>query len=242
MSSEISIHFNNICKKFSKSSNQFGVLRDDIMNFFFQKKQKISLSKNEFWALNAISFSINKGESIGLYGSNGSGKSTLLKLIANVISPTTGVIKTCGRIAPLIELGAGFHPDLNGVENIYMNGAILGMTIREIKLKMDKIIEYSELKDFILTPVKKYSSGMKLRLGFSIAIHSDADIYLFDEILAVGDANFKEKSLTSIKLLSKTDKILLIVSHNENELSKMTDRIITLHKGLIIADTKGDNI
>lgn len=233
MSSEVSIHFNNICKKFSKSSNQSGVLREDIINLFFQKKSKIALSKNEFWALKSISFSIYKGESIGLYGSNGSGKSTLLKLIANVISPTTGDIKINGRIAPLIELGAGFHPDLNGFENIYMNGAILGMTIREIKSKMDKIIDYSELNDFIFTPVKKYSSGMKLRLGFSIAIHSDADIYLFDEILEVGDASFKMKSLNSIKALSKTGKTLLIVSHNLEMLEANTDRIVLMDNGKI---------
>ncbi|MCD4718371.1 MAG: ABC transporter ATP-binding protein [Desulfobacula sp.] len=231
MSSDIAISFNNVSKKFSKSSKQYGTLRENIMDYFFPKKEKKILRKDEFWALDSISFSIKKGESIGLYGPNGSGKSTLLKLIANVISPTSGNINVHGRTAPLIELGAGFHPDLNGLENIYMNGAILGMTIGEIRAKMDQIVEYSELSDFILTPVKKYSSGMRLRLGFSVAIHSDADIFLFDEILAVGDENFKKKSLESIKELSDASKTLLIVSHDKKTLTDMTDRIIYICKG-----------
>lgn len=230
MSSDISISFNNVSKKFSKSSKQHGTLRTDIMRYFFQRKEKKQLREDEFWALDSISFKIFKGESIGLYGPNGSGKSTLLKLIANVISPTRGEIKIHGRIAPLIELGAGFHPDLNGIENIFMNGTILGMSIGEIKLKLDEIVEYSGLNDFILTPVKKYSSGMKLRLGFSVAISSQADIYLFDEILAVGDETFKKKSLNSIRELSKQGKSLVIVSHNLKILSDITDRVIYIEK------------
>jgi ABC-type polysaccharide/polyol phosphate transport system ATPase subunit len=234
MSSDIAIRFHRVSKKFSKSSKHHGTLRDDILRYFSRKDKGKNLEKDEFWALDRISFSIRKGESIGLYGPNGSGKSTLLKLIANVVSPTSGDIKIHGRIAPLIELGAGFHPDLNGIENIYMNGAILGMTIGEIKSKLTRIVEYSELSDFISTPVKKYSSGMKLRLGFSVAIYSEADIFLFDEILAVGDASFKKRSLASIRALAEKKKTLLIVSHDLKELSSMTDRIIHIQKGICI--------
>jgi len=160
----------------------------------------------------------------------------LLRLVAKVITPTCGSIKVNGRIAPLIELGAGFHPDLNGFENIYMNGAILGMTIGEIKLKMDQIVEYSGLGDFMTTPVKKYSSGMNLRLGFSIAIHSDADIFLIDEILAVGDEEFKKRSFDSIKELLEKKKTLLIVSHDLKKLTKMTNKIVKLNKGSMLND------
>lgn len=233
MLSDYAIQFDHVRKKFSKSQNQFGTLRDDIVTLFRRKRSQDLLHKNEFFALKDVSFEIKHGACIGLYGPNGSGKSTLLKLIANVISPTSGSIEINGQIAPLIELGAGFHPDLNGFENIYMNGAILGMTIGEIKKKMDQIIEYSGLQDFIATPVKKYSSGMKLRLGFSVAIHSEADIFLFDEILAVGDEEFKEKSFNSIKNILKNNKTLIVVSHDLDNLSQFVDNIIYLKKGII---------
>lgn len=232
MSSDKAICFEKVSKVFSKGHTQYGTIRDDLMSFF-SKKQKIGLlKKNQFFAIKNLSFSVQKGESVGLYGPNGSGKSTLLKLVANVIAPTYGYIRIKGRIAPLIELGAGFHPDLNGIENIYMNGTILGMTIGEIKSKLDQIVEYSGLSDFISTPVKKYSSGMNLRLGFSIAIHSDADIFLIDEILAVGDEEFKKKSFNSIKKLLYDKKTLLIVSHDIDLLSSITDKIVRLKNGI----------
>lgn len=233
MLSDIAICFEQVQKKFSKGSNQHGCLRDDITRLFRRGEPESALRENEFYALKDVSFKIMSGMCVGLYGPNGSGKSTLLKLIANVISPSSGKIEINGRIAPLIELGAGFHPDLNGMENIYMNGAILGMTIGEIKSRIDQIVEYSGLSDFISTPVKKYSSGMKLRLGFSVAIHSEADIFLFDEILAVGDEAFKEKSFNSILDLLKRNKTLLIVSHNKEKLSQMAQSIIYLDRGKI---------
>ena len=233
MSSDIAIGFENVSKIFSKGHSQHGTLRDDIKSFF---KNTGQLKVNQFYAIQDMSFNIAKGESIGLYGPNGSGKSTLLKLIAKVLVPTRGNIRVNGRIAPLIELGAGFHPDLNGIENIYMNGAILGMSIGEIRSKIDQIVEYSGLSDFISTPVKKYSSGMNLRLGFSIAIHSDADIFLIDEILAVGDEAFKEKSFHSIKQLLEMKKTLLIVSHDKEKLLHMSERIILLKQGTIFVE------
>ena len=229
MSSDTAIRFDKVSKIFSKGHRQYGTLRDEFISFFSKRKLTRSRNPNQFFAIKNLSFSIRKGESVGLYGPNGSGKSTLLRLVAKVITPTCGSIKVNGRIAPLIELGAGFHPDLNGFENIYMNGAILGMTIGEIKLKMDQIVEYSGLGDFMTTPVKKYSSGMNLRLGFSIAIHSDADIFLIDEILAVGDEEFKKRSFDSIKELLEKKKTLLIVSHDLKKLTKMTNKIVKLN-------------
>lgn len=234
MSSDIGIGFENVSKVFSKGHSHHGTLREDLKSFFSRRKSAGQLKENQFYAIKDLSFNVAKGESIGLYGPNGSGKSTLLKLIAKVLVPTRGNIKVNGRIAPLIELGAGFHPDLNGIENIYMNGAILGMSLVEIKSKIDQIVEYSGLDDFISTPVKKYSSGMNLRLGFSIAIHSDADIFLIDEILAVGDEEFKKKSQSSIKNLLKQKKTLIVVSHNTARLTQMVDRVINLKNGIMV--------
>lgn len=234
MSSDIAIGFENVSKVYSKGPTSHGTLRDDIKSFFSGRANKSQLRENQFYAIKDLSFNVAKGESIGLYGPNGSGKSTLLKLVANVIVPTIGNIKVNGRIAPLIELGAGFHPDLNGIENIYMNGAILGMSIGEIKSKIDQIVEYSGLNDFISTPVKKYSSGMNLRLGFSIAIHSGADVFLIDEILAVGDEEFKKKSSNSIKELLNRQETLFIVSHDLEKLKEITSKIIMLKNGLIV--------
>lgn len=236
MLSDTAICFDRVSKVFSKGHNQHGTLRDNLMSFFSRRDKTTRLKENQFFAIKDLSFSVQNGECIGLYGPNGSGKSTLLKLVANVIAPTHGNIIVNGRIAPLIELGAGFHPDLNGIENIYMNGTILGMTIGEIKSKMDQIVEYSGLSDFITTPVKKYSSGMNLRLGFSVAIHSDADIFLIDEILAVGDEEFKKKSFNSIKELLKKKKTLFIVSHDLKKLTRMTNKIVRLKKGSMIKE------
>ena len=155
-------------------------------------------------------------------------------MIARVTYPTKGVIEVKGRVAPLIEIGAGFHMDLTGRENIYINGAILGMRIKEIRQKIPQIVEFSELGEFIDMPVKKYSSGMYLRLGFSIAIHSDADIFLIDEILAVGDEAFQEKCLEKMKNLKKQGKTILIVTHNRQLMEKVVDRIIFLERGRIV--------
>ncbi len=228
MSSNIRIELKSVWKKYSKKLTSFNSLREDIISLFKTKKEENILKKDEFWVLKNFSLKVKKGEVIGLYGPNGSGKSTILKLIANVTYPDKGEIIVNGKIAPLIEIGAGFHPDLTGRENIYMNGAILGMSIKEIKTKIENIIEFSGIEDFIDMPVKKYSSGMYLRLAFSIAIHSDADIYLFDEILAVGDESFKKQCYSEIEKLKKQNKTMIIVSHNKEILKKLTDLIVNL--------------
>jgi len=222
-----------VWKKYYRHQVFHRSLREDIVNFF-KRKQKQELKKNEFWALKGISFEIKKGECVGLYGPNGAGKSTILKLIAKVTYPTKGIVNVNGRVAPLIEIGAGFHLDLTGRENIYINGAILGMRIKEIKQKISQIVEFSELGEFIDMPVKKYSSGMYLRLGFAVAIHSEADIFLIDEILAIGDEAFQEKCLEKIKKLKKQGKTLLFVTHNRELMKKIADRVIFLKKGEIV--------
>jgi len=232
-SKNIAIEFNTIWKKYSKDIVFHRNLREDIVNLFSMqnKKESNKLSENEFWALKDINLKISKGETIGFYGPNGAGKSTILKLIANVTYPSRGNLTVNGRIAPLLEIGAGFHPDLSGEENVFVNGAILGMTIPEIKKKMDQIIEFSGVGDFINMPVKKYSSGMYVRLAFSVAIHSETDIYLFDEVVAVGDQNFQNKCIDKIKELKSNNKTILIVAHNHEMIGLLSDEIIYLEKG-----------
>jgi len=227
------IVLNGVYKKYYLHSVFHRSLREDIINFF-RKNTDDYLKRNEFWALQDVSFEVKKGECVGLYGPNGAGKSTVLKLIANVTYPTKGRITVKGRVAPLIEIGAGFHKDLTGRENIYINGAILGMRIQEIKKKIPQIIEFSELGRFIDTPVKKYSSGMYLRLGFSIAIHSEADILLVDEILAVGDESFKQKCIDQIRHLRKLGRTVLFVTHDRHLMDKTVSRIIRMEEGKVV--------
>lgn len=240
MSSETVIELNNVWKKYSMRDMFHRSLREDMMNIF-KKRCGERLKEGEFWALKDISFAIKKGECVGLYGPNGAGKTTVLKLIASVTHPNIGGVKVNGRIAPLIELGAGFHPDLTGRENIFINGAILGMKISEIRDKMDKIIDFSEIREFIDMPVKKYSSGMYMRLGFSVAIHSSAEILLIDEILVVGDEQFQHKCLEKIKEIREHKKTIIMVSHNKPLIESIADRIIFIQKGEI-SDKKGEII
>jgi len=189
-----------------------------------------------FNALNDVSFSIDEGESVALLGFNGSGKSTLLKLISGVLRPDSGDILTRGRVAGLIEVGAGFHPDLSGRENIYLNAAILGMTKSEIDARFDEIVAFSEIERFIDTEVKHYSSGMFLRLAFSVAIHTEVDILLVDEILSVGDEPFQQKCIARIRELSAQGKTLVVVSHDLDMVSQLCTRGILLREGRVVFD------
>lgn len=235
-SDKIAVEFANVWKKYSRESMFHRSLREDIVRLFTPATRTNDINSTEFWALKNVSFTLQKGETIGLFGPNGAGKSTILKLIADVTYPTKGSVRKNGRIAPLIEIGAGFHPDLTGKENVFMNGTILGMKIPEIRTKLDSIIAFSELQEFIDMPVKKYSSGMYLRLAFSIAIHSETDIYLIDEILTVGDEKFQEKCLSKIFALKKAGKTLVIVTHDRNLLQKVSDTILLLNKGMLDYD------
>lgn len=191
----------------------------------------------KFKALDNISFDVKKGERIGIIGHNGAGKSTLLKLISRVTGPTRGNIYLNGRVASMLEVGTGFHPELTGRENIYMNGAILGMTKKEIDAKMEDIIEFSEVRQFIDTPVKRYSSGMYVKLAFSVAAHLDSEIMIMDEVLAVGDVSFQNKCLNKMRDVSEQeDRTILYVSHNMSTISALCNRVIVLDKGSIVYD------
>lgn len=234
MSSETVISFSNVWKKYSKQQILNNSLREELLSVVTGRKCREELVDGEFWALGDISFSVNKGQCLGLTGHNGSGKSTILKLISNVTYPTKGAIKVNGRVAPLIELGAGMHPDLTGIENIYMNGTILGLSLRELKRLIPDIVTFSGLDDFINVPVKKYSSGMYLRLAFSIAVHSPADIFLFDEVLAVGDESFQSKCLERIAEIRANNGTIIIVSHDSVSLDRVCDGILMLEHGTLL--------
>ncbi|PWJ53044.1 ABC-2 type transport system ATP-binding protein [Quadrisphaera granulorum] len=191
---------------------------------------------NTFMALDGVSLQVDSGETVALLGHNGSGKSTLLKLISGVMHPTSGSVRLRGRIAGLIEVGAGFHPDLTGRENVYLNGAILGMDEPSIRARFDEIVAFSEIERFIDTEVKHYSSGMFLRLAFSVAVHTDPEIFLIDEILSVGDEPFQRKCLDRIRELKDEGRTLVVVSHDLNMVSELCSRGIVLQRGNQVFD------
>ncbi len=211
-------------------------------NFLFHMPTAIKqLQNTKFWALQGISFEVNRGETFGVIGRNGAGKSTLLGLIARVMKPTSGVIAiNADKIAPLLELGAGFHVDLTGRENIVLNGMLLGMTKKEITSRLNEIIEFSELHEFIDQPLRIYSSGMLARLGFSVAVHIEPDLLLVDEILAVGDIEFQKKCIDRMQEFKKKNVSIVIVSHSMQDVEKMCDRAVWIenHKVKMIGDAK----
>lgn len=192
--------------------------------------------RDSFTALSHVDLRVAQGETVGLLGFNGSGKSTLLKCISGVLTPDEGLIGVRGRVAGLIEVGAGFHPDLTGRENVFLNGAILGMSESRIKAAFDEIVAFSEIEQFIDTEVKFYSSGMFLRLAFSVAVHTDPDVFLVDEILAVGDEPFQKKCLTRIKELRSEGRTLVIVSHDLDMVAELCSRGVLLEQGKLVMD------
>jgi lipopolysaccharide transport system ATP-binding protein len=206
--------------------------REDPNSLVGSNKQRNRGGK--FFALDDISFDVRKGEIIGIIGKNGAGKSTLLKILSRVTTPTKGEIKVKGRIASLLEVGTGFHPELTGRENIFLNGAILGMTKKEIQAKLQEIIEFSGIEEFIETPVKRYSSGMYVRLAFAVAAHLDPDILIVDEVLAVGDIEFQKKCLGKISDVSKSGRTVLLVSHNMDAVDRICEKCIYLEQGKIL--------
>ncbi|HEX7415092.1 MAG TPA: ABC transporter ATP-binding protein [Bacteroidia bacterium] len=188
------------------------------------------------WSLKDINFEVKQGEVLGIIGKNGAGKSTLLKILSQVTTPTTGQVKVKGRIAALLEVGTGFHPDLSGLENIFLNGAILGMTKTEIKSKLDEIVDFSGVAKYLDTPVKRYSSGMMVRLGFAVAAHLEPEILIVDEVLAVGDVAFQNKCMGKMSEVSKQGRTILFVSHNMQAMSKLCTRGILLNNGKLVVD------
>ena len=189
-----------------------------------------------FNALDDVSFDINAGETIGLIGRNGAGKSTMLKILARITTPSAGRILIRGRIGSMLEVGTGFHPELTGRENIYLNGTILGMSKKEIDARFDEIVEFSEIGKFLDTPVKRYSSGMYVKLAFSVASSLEADILLLDEVLAVGDATFRKKSLARMKEIAASGRTILFVSHSEEQIKDICSRCLLFEKGRVVAD------
>jgi lipopolysaccharide transport system ATP-binding protein len=230
--SETLVKAGGVSKKFCKSlkrSMLYGV-EDIIKNVLSLDAKETKLRPGEFWAVDGVSFELRRGECIGLIGPNGSGKSTLLKMLNGILMPDRGSIEIKGRVGALIELGAGFHPMLTGRENIYINGAILGFSKKEIEQKFDSIVTFSELADFIDTPVKYYSSGMYVRLGFAVAAHMEPDVLLIDEVLAVGDAGFRAKCYDAIYSILKKAAVIF-VSHSMAHINRMCTSVLLLDKG-----------
>ncbi|MCG2712871.1 MAG: ABC transporter ATP-binding protein [Candidatus Omnitrophica bacterium] len=227
------IEFKNVSKSFRKGE-KVNSLRDALPKLFniFRKNAKRTDS-DLFWALDNINLNIRQGETLGIIGPNGAGKTTMLKLISGILRPNIGSINVNGRISSLIEIGAGFHPDLTGRENIYLNGSIMGMGRKEITSKFDSIVDFAGIEEFIDTPVKRYSSGMYVRLGFSVAIHTDPDILLVDEVLAVGDMSFQIKCVKKINELKKNNATILFISHNLATVAEICNKTIFLNKGRI---------
>ena len=208
----------------------------------FLKKPFVKSKNVTFWAVKDVSFEIEEGGIVGIIGRNGAGKSTLLKLISKIAYPTYGVIKVKGRISSLLEVGTGFHEELTGRENIHLNGSILGMTKKEIKAQMDSIIEFSGVEKFIDTPIKKYSSGMRLRLGFSVAAHLDSEVLLVDEVLAVGDVDFQNKCLKKMDNLREGGRTVIFISHNLEAIESLCQRVIWIDNGQIKEDGESGSV
>ncbi|MDY6970310.1 MAG: ABC transporter ATP-binding protein, partial [Spirochaetota bacterium] len=206
-----------------------------VTNKSYRRKDKLRILE-DFWALRNISFSIKEGERVGIIGRNGAGKSTLLKILSQITDPTEGKARIVGRVGSLLEVGTGFHTELTGRENVYLNGAILGMTKSEVDRKFDEIVDFSEVRKFLDTPVKRYSSGMRVRLGFAVAAHLEPEILMVDEVLAVGDVQFRRKCLGKMHDISKKGRTILFVSHNLAAVQSLCTRTILLHQGRLIFD------
>ncbi|MEH6503181.1 MAG: ABC transporter ATP-binding protein [Cycloclasticus sp.] len=243
----IAIKVENLSKKYiishEKKAQDYKTLSESLMQGGQRIANKIihpfspsevdSQTQEEFWALKDINFEINQGDKVGIIGRNGAGKSTLLKVLSRITDPTSGKIHINGRIASLLEVGTGFHPELTGRENIYLNGAILGMSRKEIKLKFDEIVAFAEVEKFLDTPVKRYSSGMYVRLAFAVAAHLESEILVIDEVLAVGDAEFQKKCLGKMDEVSKGGRTILFVSHNLPTVKSLCNKGVYLEQGTV---------
>ncbi|GAB4550950.1 MAG: hypothetical protein Tsb0014_45360 [Pleurocapsa sp.] len=245
------IQIENMSKKYVIAAHQkkekYQTIRDIIANGVKSNVQKLidrkytsKLKKEEFWALNDICFELKQGEKLGIIGRNGAGKSTLLKVLSRITEPTKGKIKIKGRVASLLEVGTGFHPELTGRENIFLNGAILGMDKAEIKRKFDEIVDFAEVEKFLDTPVKRYSSGMYVRLAFAVAAHLEPEILIVDEVLAVGDIQFQKKCLGKMQDVSQEGRTVIFVSHNMTAIESLCNRGIFLRSGEIHYDGTPD--
>lgn len=233
--SDLAIDVNHVTKTFKLYSDKPQTLKERLVRGWKNKTEERVVLKD-------INIEIAKGETVALIGVNGSGKSTLLKLMTKIIYPNKGTLKTYGKLTSLLELGAGFHPDFTGRENIYFNAAIFGLTKKEIDDRLQSIIEFSELGDFIDSPVRTYSSGMYMRLAFSVAINVDAEILLIDEILAVGDQHFQDKCFAKLEELAKSKMTIVIVSHSLDYVKKLCNRAIWINEGVVARDGKCSDV
>lgn len=242
--SEYSLRLNQVYKRFRRGERHDS-LRDLIPSLVkraVRRDRERALAPEEFWVLNDVSFDLRKGETLGIIGHNGAGKSTMLKHLSGIMEPTRGNIEVNGRLSALIEVGAGFHPDLTGRENVFLNGVILGMTRAEIKRKFEEIVEFAGIEEFIDTPVKRYSSGMFARLGFSVAAHLEPDILVIDEVLSVGDFAFQRKGLEKMRAIAKSGATVIFVSHNLQAVAEFCQRGLLLERGRVIADGPTDQV
>ena len=235
MKKNVAIEVKDLYKNFTVYYDKANTIKERLIRFGKGKKEEREILKG-------INLEIKKGDVVGLIGINGSGKSTLLKLMTKIIYPTKGTVETQGKLTSLLELGAGFHPDFSGRENIYFNASIFGLTKKEIDKRLDKIIEFSELQNFIDNPVRTYSSGMYMRLAFSVAINVDAEILLIDEILSVGDQHFQEKCFKKIEELKAEGKTIVFVTHGMGAVKRFCTRAVWLHQGEIKMDGKTDEV
>ena len=232
---DIAIKVSHMTKNFKLSSDKPNTLKERTVRGWKTTTEVRTVLKD-------INLEIKKGETVALIGVNGSGKSTLLKLMTKIIYPNKGTLKTYGKLTSLLELGAGFHPDFTGRENIYFNAAIFGLTRQEIDARLQSIIDFSELGDFIDSPVRTYSSGMYMRLAFSVAINVDAEILLIDEILAVGDQHFQEKCFAKLEELAKSNMTIVIVSHSLDSIRKLCNRAIWINNGEVAKDAEANKV
>lgn len=252
--SDTVIRVENLSKKYMISHQQperYRALRDMIANgakslsqklIKFPSRSRPDTAREEFWALKDICFDIKQGDRVGIIGRNGAGKSTLLKILSQITEPTTGRISIKGRVASLLEVGTGFHPELSGRENIYLNGAILGMSRAEIKKNFDEIVAFAEIEQFLDTPVKRYSSGMYVRLAFAVAAHLEPEILVVDEVLAVGDAKFQSKCLGKMKDVSREQRTVLFVSHQMGMIAQLCSKALLLERGKVIQQGNSNEV
>jgi ABC-type polysaccharide/polyol phosphate transport system ATPase subunit len=231
---DVTVRLDSVSKSYRLHRGWYGSIRTEVASWL-RRRRGADGGDETFWALRDVSFDIQRGDVVGLIGSNGAGKSTLLKILSRVTTPTAGSYTTTGRVGALIEVGAGFHPELTGRDNVYLNGAILGMRRREIDAKFDRIIAFAEIERFIDTPIKYYSSGMQVRLGFSVAVHVDPDILLVDEVLAVGDVAFQTKCLNKLAELREQEKTIVLVSHNMTSIVQHSHKVLWLQGGRVQA-------
>ena len=232
--SSIALRIQNISKKYRIGTVRHDTLRDQIAHIAsssFQRTRNSKVPSSEIWALEDVSFDVHHGEIVGIIGHNGAGKSTLLKILSRITIPTSGRVEIFGKVGSLLEVGTGFHPELTGRENIYLNGAILGMHRTEIESKFDEIVAFSEIEKFLDTPVKRYSSGMYVRLAFAVAAHLEPEIMLVDEVLAVGDIDFQKKCLGKMSEVADSGRTVLLVSHNMASINKLSDLVCWIDKG-----------